>query len=210
MSKQLLREFYELCDGGVCQDFLTEGEKHRVAEGAVILTGCLQKFDEKNGNGRVYPEETLRREVENYKRVIADRRALGELDHPDDSVVNLRNVSHLVTDIWIDGNRVMGKLEVLPTPSGEILKGLVSAGVKIGISSRGLGSVRESRGVTTVNEDFQLICFDIVREPSTPGAFITPTRTQISISMNEELTRSALESTKEQIILSKIFDIVGL
>ena len=207
MRKQLLREFYELCDGGVCQDFLTESDKKKINEGATILTGVLQKYGEKNGNGRVYPERTLRREVDNYKKLVAERRSVGELDHPDDSVVNLKNVSHLVTDIWMDGNKVMGKLEVLPTPSGEILKGLVYAGVKIGISSRGLGSVRESRGGTMVNEDFQLICFDVVQEPSTSDAFVGPTR---SSYMNEDLTRAALDNTKEQIILSKIYDLVGL
>lgn len=207
MSKQLLREFYELCEGGICQDFLTEGEKRRVSEGATILTGCLQKFGEKNGNGRIYPEKTLRREVDNYKKIVADRRSVGELDHPDDSVVNLKNVSHLVTDIWMDGNKVMGKLEVLPTPSGDILKGLVNAGVKIGISSRGLGSVRESRDGTMVNEDFQLICFDIVQEPSTPGAFVGVKQ---PYSMNEGMTKEALKTTKEQIILSKIYDLVGM
>jgi len=181
MRKQLLREFYELCDGGVCQDFLTEGEKIRINEGATILTGVLQKYGEKNGNGRVYPERTLRREVDNYKKVVAERRSVGELDHP--------------------------KLEVLPTPSGDILKGLVNAGVKIGISSRGLGSVRESREGTMVNDDFQLICFDVVQEPSTSGAFVGPTRTSY---MNEDLTRTALDNTREQIILSKIYDLVGL
>lgn len=209
MSKQLLREFYELCEGGICQDFLTEGEKRRVADGTVILTGCLQKFGEKNGNGRIYPEKTLRREVENYKKIVGERRSVGELDHPDDSVVNLKNVSHLVTEIWMDGNKVMGKLEVLPTPSGEILKGLVNSGVKIGISSRGLGSVRESREGTFVNEDFQLICFDIVQEPSTPGAFVGPSR-RMSIGMNEELTRNAIKTTKEQIVISKIYDLIGI
>ena len=101
----------------------------------------------------------------------------------------------------------MGKLEVLPTPSGDILKGLVNAGVKIGISSRGLGSVRESREGTLVNEDFQLICFDIVQEPSTPGAFVGVRR---SYSMNEGMTKEALKTTKEQIILSKIYDLVGM
>jgi hypothetical protein len=101
----------------------------------------------------------------------------------------------------------MGKLEVLPTPSGEILKGLVSAGVKIGISSRGLGSVRESSQGTLVNEDFQLICFDIVQEPSTPGAFVG---VRMAHSMNEGVTKEALKTTKEQIILSKIYDLVGM
>ena len=209
MSKQLLREYYELCDGGICQDFLTEGEKRRISEGATILTGCLQKFGEKNGNGRIYPEKTLRREVENYKKVVDDRRSVGELDHPDDSVVNLKNVSHLVTDIWMDGNKVMGKLEVLPTPAGDILKGLVNAGVKIGISSRGLGSVRESREGVMVNEDFQLICFDVVQEPSTPGAFIGLS-TRVSFGMNENTTKNVLRATKDQIILSKIYDLVGI
>jgi len=210
MSKQLLREFYELCEGGICQDFLTEGEKRRVSEGAVILTGCLQKYGEKNGNGRVYPEKTLRREFDNYKKVVTDRRAVGELDHPDDSVVNLKNVSHLVTEVWMDGNKMMGKLEVLPTPAGNILKGLVGAGVKIGISSRGLGSVRETREGTTVNEDFQLICFDVVQEPSTAGAFIEPSNPRSSMHMNEDVTKNALQNSREQIILSKIYDLVGL
>ena len=114
-----------------------------------------------------------------------------------------------MTDIWMDGNKVMGKLEVLPTPAGDILKGLVNAGVKIGISSRGLGSVRESLGGTMVNEDFQLICFDVVQEPSTPGAFIGPS-TRVSFGMNENTTKNVLRATKDQIILSKIYDLVGI
>ena len=101
-----------------------------------------------------------------------DRRALGELDHPDDSVINLKNVSHMVTDIWWDGDGVMGKVRVLDTPSGNILKNLVQGGVKLGISSRGLGSTKKDSGKTIVQEDFQLICFDFVQEPSTPGAFM--------------------------------------
>ena len=100
-----------------------------------------------------------------------------------DSVVNLKNVSHIVTECWWDGKDVMGKIKVLDTPSGRILKDLVNAGVKLGISSRGLGSVSESMGVTTVQEDFQLICFDIVSEPSTPNAFVYPQgKAQVSFS----------------------------
>jgi hypothetical protein len=174
MKKVLLREYYELCEGGVCQDFLTEAEKKKVANGAVILTGVMQRADEQNGNGRVYPYRTLMREVENYKKLVNERRALGELDHPDDSVINLKNASHLVTDIWMDGKNAMGKIEVLDTPSGKILKSLVDSGVKLGISSRGLGSVRESQGKVIVEDDFQLICFDMVSEPSTHGAFMEP------------------------------------
>jgi len=174
MKKVLLREYYELCEGGVCQDFLTEAEKKKVANGAVILTGVMQRADEQNGNGRVYPYRTLMREVENYKKLVNERRALGELDHPDDSVINLKNASHLVTDIWMEGKDAMGKIEVLDTPSGKILKSLVDSGVKLGISSRGLGSVRESQGKVIVEDDFQLICFDMVSEPSTHGAFMEP------------------------------------
>ena len=174
MGKQLLREYYALCDGGVCQDLLTEQEKRDMASGKKFyMTGCMQKFDTPNGNGRVYSKKILQREVENYWRLVNERRALGELDHPDDSVINLKNASHLVTDMWFDGPALMGKVEVLDTPSGQILKQLANSGVTLGISSRGLGSVTESNGHTLVEDDFQLICFDFVSEPSTPGAFMT-------------------------------------
>jgi hypothetical protein len=112
MSKYVLREFYQLCDGGKCEDLLTENEKALVREQkAVFLTGILQRADAENGNGRVYPERTLRREIENYKNLISQNRAVGELDHPDDSVINLKNVSHVVTDVWWNGKDVMGKLK---------------------------------------------------------------------------------------------------
>jgi len=172
MSKFLLREYYELCEGGVCQDLLTESEKAEVKNGATYLTGIMQKADCKNGNGRVYPRKVLEKELENYKKLVDERRALGELDHPDDSVINLKNASHLITDVWWDGENVMGKCKVLGTPSGNILKALVESGCKLGISSRGMGSVKESQGDTIVEEDFQLICFDFVSEPSTPGAYM--------------------------------------
>jgi hypothetical protein len=172
MSQVLLREYYELCEGGVCQDLLTESEKRFVAEGGMILSGIMQKADTQNGNGRVYPHRVLMREVENYKKLVKERRALGELDHPDDSVINLKNASHMVTDVWFEGKSVMGKVQVLDTPSGNILRSLVNSGVKLGISSRGMGSVSESQGSTVVEDDFQLICFDFVSEPSTPNAFM--------------------------------------
>lgn len=171
-AKQLLREFYSLCEGGVCQDLLTEDDKRYVREGGLILSGIMQKANEKNGNGRVYSREILSREVENYQRVIEAMRATGELDHPEDSVVNLKNVSHLITKMWWNGHDVMGKVKVLDTPSGNILKSLVKAGVKLGISSRGLGSTRKEGDKIIVEDDFQLICFDFVQEPSTPGAFM--------------------------------------
>jgi len=174
MSKQLLQEFYELCPNGMCPDLLTEREKREISNGAMYLTGRIQTADKQNGNGRVYPYDVLNREMKNYKKIVDDNRACGELDHPDDSVVNLKNVSHIVTDVWWEGKDVMGKIKVLDTPSGRTLKELINAGVKLGISSRGLGSVRESAGQTVVENDFQLICFDIVSEPSTPNAFVYP------------------------------------
>ena len=172
MSKVLLREYYELCDGGVCQDLLTEDEKRYVADGGMILSGIMQKADHVNGNGRVYPHKVLMKEIKNYGKLVKERRALGELDHPEDSVINLKNASHLVTDIWMEGKDVKGKIKVLDTPSGKVLQELVRADVNVGISSRGMGSVTESNGQTMVEEDFQLICFDMVSEPSTPGAFM--------------------------------------
>ena len=172
MGKVLLREYYELCEGGVCQDLLTEDEKRYVAEGGMLLSGVMQRSDTQNGNGRIYPHKVLMREVENYKKLVKERRALGELDHPDDSVINLKNASHMVTDVWWNGQDVMGKVQVLNTPSGGILRSLVESGVKLGISSRGMGSVSENQGSTIVEDDFQLICFDFVSEPSTPGAFM--------------------------------------
>jgi hypothetical protein len=174
VSKKLLTEFYELCPNGMCPDLLTEREKREISNGAMYLTGRIQTADKQNGNGRVYPYDVLNREMKNYKKIVDDNRACGELDHPDDSVVNLKNVSHIITDVWWEGKDVMGKIKVLDTPSGRTLKELINAGVKLGISSRGLGSVRESAGQTVVENDFQLICFDIVSEPSTPNAFVYP------------------------------------
>jgi hypothetical protein len=172
VSKVLLREYYALCDGGACQDLLTEEEKRYVSNGGMILSGIMQMTETKNGNGREYQHETMVREVGNYQKLVKESRALGELDHPDDSVINLRNASHMVTAIWMEEKNVMGKIKVLDTPSGKILQELVNGGVTVGVSSRGMGSVREERGRTIVEDDFQLICFDMVSEPSTPGAFM--------------------------------------
>ena len=172
MSKYILREYYELCPGGICQDLLTEEEKIQVKEGATFLSGLMQRCDEQNGNGRVYPGPILEREVKNYMKVVKENRACGELDHPEDSVVNLKNASHMVKSLWWEGKDLMGKIRVLSTPAGKILESLINDGVMLGISSRGLGSVTESKGQTLVEDDFQLICFDIVSEPSTQGAYM--------------------------------------
>jgi len=171
-NKMILREYYELCEGGLCKDLLTEEEKIYVENGGLILSGVMQRANTQNGNGRVYPMPILEREIKLYKNLVKESRALGELDHPESSIINLNNCSHLVTDIWFEGEDVLGKVKVLNTPSGQILRSLVEGGVKLGISSRGLGTVQEGPSGVTVNDDFQLVCFDFVSEPSTAGAFM--------------------------------------
>ena len=152
--------------------------------GRVIVEGVLQRSGAKNQNGRIYPKDILAREVANYKKVqIAEKRALGELDHPESSVVNLNNVSHNVVDCWWKGDDVIGKVEILSTPSGNILKELLKAGILLGISSRGLGSVKElDEGTVAVEDDFELICWDFVSNPSTHGAFMKPIQSENTLS----------------------------
>jgi len=196
MTKELLQEYFELCPDGLCAlEVMTENEKRKIInEGAVYLVGVCQRAGVKNGNGRIYKKETLEREVEAYQKAIRERRSLGELDHPDDSVINLKNTSHLITKMWWAGENVMGKIEILDTPSGTVLKSLVRAGVKLGISSRGLGSVKEVRGDTIVEDDFQLICFDMVSEPSTPGAYLSSDPT---VNATNVYTENVEKNSKE-------------
>jgi hypothetical protein len=145
--------------------------------GKLVVSGVLQRANSKNQNGRVYPKEVLIREAKKYsKEFIKQRRALGELDHPESSVVNLRNTSHNVKEMWWEGDNLLGKVEVLSTPTGNILKELFKSGIKLGISSRGLGSVESAKDNDTqeVQKDFELIAFDFVSNPSTHGAFMHP------------------------------------
>lgn len=145
--------------------------------GRLIVNGVLQRAEAENQNGRVYPRSILEREVEKYKgREIKENRAFGELDHPESSVVELKNTSHIIRDVYWKGDDVMGKVEVLKTPAGNILKELLEAGCTVGISSRGMGSVKEAGNgkSVTVEDDFDLICWDFVSNPSTHGAFMRP------------------------------------
>lgn len=172
MSKQLIVDFIPF---NIEVDQINESLKEN--NGRLVVKGVLQRADAKNQNGRVYPKNILIREVKKYlKTQVAENRALGELDHPESSVVNLQNVSHNVQEVWWDGDNVMGKIEVLGTPAGNILKELFKAGIKLGISSRGLGSVKESteNGTVIVQDDFDLVCWDFVSNPSTHGAFMSP------------------------------------
>ena len=146
----------------------------------LIMKGILQKSNTLNQNGRVYPFEILEREVRNYQKFIEENRALGELDHPDSSVVELKNASHIIREAHMDGDICHGTVEILDTPSGKILKSLVQSGVTLGISSRGVGSTRSEGDHQVVQDDFQLICWDFVSEPSTPGAFMMREGREIS------------------------------
>lgn len=159
--------------------------------GRLLVKGVLQRADAKNQNGRVYPQEVLMREAKKYSDInIKERRALGELDHPDSSVVNLNNVSHNIVEMHWSGKDLVGTVEILSTPSGNILKELFKCGIKLGISSRGLGSVKQlGENSVEVQDDFELIAFDFVSNPSTHGAFLKP--------MNESVDRTNLiQSTK--------------
>lgn len=144
--------------------------------GRLIVKGVLQRAEAKNQNGRVYPREVLMREAKKYADInIKERRALGELDHPDSSVVNLNNVSHNVIEMHWKDDDLVGTVEVLSTPAGNILKELFKCGIKLGISSRGLGSVKQlGESSVEVQDDFELIAFDFVSNPSTHGAFLSP------------------------------------
>jgi len=140
--------------------------------GKIVMQGILQKADTLNQNGRIYPGVILSREVRNYQKFIQENRALGELDHPARSVVELKNSSHIIRKAWMDGKTCFGVVELLDTPSGKILQSLVESGVTLGISSRGVGSTDRDGDTDVVQDDFQLICWDFVSEPSTPGAFM--------------------------------------
>ena len=197
MSKSLLIE-YSIFTPKSTQ--LTEGVK-----GARNLTvqGVVQRADSENANRRVYPKRILQKEVEKYIATsIAENRALGELDHPESTVINLKNVSHNIKKLWWDGDDLMGEIEVLPTPSGNILFQLFANNITVGISSRGMGSVQAlGEGTVEVQDDFELLCWDFVSTPSTQGAFMTPT------GLNENFNPN-LNPNKYSKINSIISDII--
>lgn len=173
-------------------------------DGRLIVSGVAQRADSFNQNQRKYPLDVLKREASKYKSVfISERRALGELDHPESSVVNLANVSHNMLDLWWSGSDLLCKLEILPTPSGNIAKELLKAGIRLGISSRGMGSVKNlGEGKVEVEDDFEIVCWDLVSNPSTQGAFMNP-------SLNESTIRSKAQD-KFVKINSLIGDIISV
>ena len=187
MSKQLLIEYATFTP----TKRLNEGIKS--AGGNMIVSGLVQACDRPNANQRIYPYETLHAQVDKYMQgPIAENRALGELDHPESSVVNLKNVSHNILKLWWEGKELYGDIEILPTPSGNILKQLFQNNITVGISSRALGSVSPiGEGLVRVEDDLDLICWDFVSQPSTYGAYMKP----IS-GLNESINRNIIKENK--------------
>lgn len=172
--------------------------------GKFIVEGLMQVAGDLNGNGRVYPKNILEREILKFKDTfIKGRNAYGELDHPESPIVSLKNASHVITDLWWEGDNVMGRVEVLDTPFGNIVKSILKAGYAIGISSRGTGSVRQMEdgsGRVIVNDDFDLVTWDFVSNPSVPGAFMIP----VSGNLQESLVKSQNKYTRLNLILNDI------
>jgi hypothetical protein len=194
MSKELLIE--RISNFTLTPQLLQESV--RVNKGRLIVEGVVQRADAKNGNGRVYPKDTLEREIQKYKDTyIKENRALGELDHPESPIINLKNVCHNILDLWWNGDDVMGKIEILPTPSGNILKALLIAGITVGISSRAMGSVKQIGETVEVQDDLDIVCWDFVSTPSTQGAFME--------IVNESLNYS---TPKQQPQLQKINELI--
>jgi len=198
MNKSLLIE-YSIFTPKTTQ--LTEGVK---GERNLIVEGVVQRADSKNQNGRVYPKHVLEKEVEKYIATsIAENRALGELDHPESTVINLKNVSHNIKKLWWEGDDLMGKIEILPTPSGNILRELFANNITVGISSRGMGSVQPlGEGTVEVQDDFELLAFDFVSTPSTQGAFMRP------VGLSESYNPNATDISKYAKVNSIISDII--
>jgi len=149
---------------------LSEGKMSE--RGNPLVEGILATAEVKNGNGRYYSRDLWNREIDKYKELIKENRATGELDHPESQVINLKNVSHNIKDVWWDGDNVIGKIELLPTPSGNILKALIDSGVTCGVSSRGMGSLEQNGELMEVQDDFELLCWDFVSTPSNPGSYM--------------------------------------
>jgi hypothetical protein len=161
---------------------LMEGVKSPA--GNPMVEGILATAEVKNGNGRYYRKDLWEREINKYMVNVKENHALGELDHPESSIINLKNVSHNIKDIWWDGDRVMGKIELLPTPSGNILKALIENNIMVGVSSRGMGSLKQLGETMEVQDDFELVAWDFVSTPSNPGSWMYPIKGGLNESLN--------------------------
>ena len=148
-------------------------EKKEDGSKSFVIEGVFAQAEQKNRNGRVYPKAIMEKAVNKYvKEQVSQKRAVGELNHPEGPTVNLDKVSHLITDLQFEGNDVVGKAQILDTPMGQIVKGLLEGGVQLGVSTRGMGSLEQRDGAMYVRDDFILNTVDIVQDPSAPGAFV--------------------------------------
>ena len=168
--------------------------------GLPIVEGILATAEIKNGNGRYYSRDLWDREITKYQKLVKEHRAMGELDHPESSVINLQNVSHNISDMWWDGDHVMGKIEILPTPCGNILKALVESGITVGVSSRGMGSLEDRDGILEVQDDFELLCWDFVSTPSNPDSYMRLIKEGLDFSSQNKYTK--VNSTISEILCS--------
>lgn len=186
MSKLLLRDYWGDMDSG--RSLLSEADLKNISNGALIIAGKVHEAEILNHNNRIYPKSMLVREVENYRKLIKQRRSIGELDHPDRPIIEFSSVSHLFTDIWWENNSVFAKIEILKDiPKGQILVAMHNRNIPIGMSSRGVGSLEKVRGKNYVSDDYQIICWDAVTDPSTPNAFADRTLSEsYSFTRNEE------------------------
>ena len=171
MSNNIKQVLIETIPFTVSPQQLHEGVK--APSGNPLVEGILATAEVKNGNGRYYPKDLWEREIDKYMSCVRENRATGELDHPDSSIISLKNVSHIIRDIRWNGDKVIGKIEILPTVSGNILKALIDNNVMVGVSSRGMGSLKPlGEGTMEVQDDFELLCWDFVSTPSNPGSYM--------------------------------------
>lgn len=204
----LLREFAEFQYDKEVDD---DGKPKKSPYGNMMVKGILQRANTLNQNGRIYPKDILQREIDNYVKLVKERRATGELDHADEPVVNLKNVSHVITDVWWEGDVVWGRVEILEDmDQGRQLKTLFNNGIKVGISSRAVGSVRQQKDASIVQDDLQLICWDFVSEPSTPGAFMMREAKELTAEQRKEVNGFLKKSDKLDRIANEILGIKKL
>ena len=195
MSKQVLIETFQFTPKPVV---LTEGKS---TNGNVLVEGILATAEVKNGNGRYYAKDLWQREINKYMENVKQNRAMGELDHPESSIINLKNVSHKINKMWWDGDNVLGVIEILPTPSGNIVKSLIENKIPVGVSSRGMGSLKPmGEGMMEVQDDFELVAWDFVSTPSNPGSYMYPVGVE---NLNEGLNLNSISKD-----YSKVNDIV--
>jgi len=204
----LLREFAEF---DYTKETDEDGKPKKSSYGNMMVKGILQRANTLNQNGRIYPKDILEREVNNYMKLVKERRATGELDHADEPVVNLKTVSHVITEVWWEGDIVWGRVEILEDmDQGRQLKTLFNNGIKVGISSRAVGSVRQQQNTAVVQDDLQLICWDFVSEPSTPGAFMMREARELTADQKKKVDKFLNKSDRLDRIANEILGIKKL